>query len=115
MLEFKELTSGQSAKDTARYFQSYQSIDNLRKDLIGIDNGGSFLKQEHMTMGETEQNSNSGSAVLKNALRQRKEFCAIANKVWGLNIDVELCENEQQQIVQPKGSQTLDRESGGEE
>ena len=115
MLEFKELTSGQSAKDTARYFQSYQSIDNLRKDLIGIDNGGSFLKQEHMTMGETEQNSNSGSAVLKNALRQRKEFCAIANKVWGLNIDVELCENEQQQIVQPKGSQTLDRDSGGEE
>lgn len=116
MLEFKELTSGQSSKDTARYFQSYQSIDNLRKDLIGVDNGGTFLKQEHTTLGETETNSNSGSAVLNNALRQRKEFCAIANKVWGLNLDVELCEAEQQQFVEPPGAQTIDRNNeGGEE
>jgi len=115
MLEFKEL-SGQSAKDSARYFQSYQSIDNLRKDLIGIDNGGTFLKQEHATEMETETNSNSGSAVLNNALRQRKDFCAIVNKVWGLNIDVELCQSEQQEIVEPQGEQTKDRndESGDE-
>lgn len=114
MLDFKEL-SGQSAKDSARYFQSYQSIDNLRKDLIGIDNGGTFLKQEHATEMETETNSNSGSAVLKNALRQRKDFCAIVNKVWGLNIDVELCGGDEQQIVETQGAQTLDRNEGGEE
>ena len=118
MLEFKEL-SGQSAKDSARYFQSYQSIDNLRKDLIGIDNGGTFLKQEHATEMETQTNSNSsvsGSAVLKNALRQRKDFCAIVNKVWGLNIDVELCESEQQQIAEAPGAQSNDRnDNGGEE
>ena len=65
---------------------------------------------------ETETNSNSGSAVLNNALRQRKDFCAIVNKVWGLNIDVELCQSEQQEIVEPQGEQTKDRndESGDE-
>ena len=42
-------TMGTSVKDTARYFQSYQSIENLRKDIIGIDNGGTFMKQEHTT------------------------------------------------------------------
>jgi len=115
MLDFKEL-SGQSAKDSARYFQSYQSIDNLRKDLIGIDNGGTFLKQEHATEMETQTNSNSGSAVLKNALRQRKDFCAIVNKVWGLDIDVELCGSDEQQIVETQGAQTKDRnDKGGDE
>jgi len=120
MLEFKELSSGQSSKDSARYFQSYQSIDNLRKDLIGSDNGGSFLKQEHATEKETETNSNTsgggGSSVLKNALRQRKEFCAIANKVWGLDIDVQLCESEESQNIEEQGTQTKDRnDDGGEE
>jgi hypothetical protein len=117
MLEFKELSSGQSSKDSARYFQSYQSIDNLRKDLIGSDNGGTFLKQEHATEKETETNSNtsgaSGSAVLKNALRQRKEFCSIVNKVWGLNIDVELCQSEESQNVEGQGAQTDDRQDTG--
>ena len=31
-LELKELT-GSAVKDSARYFQSYQSIDNIRKNL----------------------------------------------------------------------------------
>jgi hypothetical protein len=113
-LEFKEL-SGSSVKDTARYFQSYQSIDNLRKDIIGVDNGGTFMKQEHTTNMETQTNSNSGSAILNNALRVRKEFCRIANKVFGLTIDVELRESEQQQFVEPPGAQTQDRNKEGEE
>ena len=113
--ELKELNGG-NAKDTARYFQSYQSIDNLRKDIIGGDNGGTFMKQEHTTDKETETNSNQsngGSAVLNNALRMRKDFCAIVNKVFGLNIEVEPMGGSQENIVEEKGSQTKDRE--GEE
>lgn len=106
---------GSSVKDTARYFQSYQSIDNLRKDIIGQDNGGTFMKQEHTTEMETETNSNSGSAVLNNALRMRQDFCNIANKVFGLNMSVEIKGGSESNIVEPEGAQTKDRKKEGEE
>ena len=110
--ELKELM-GSSVKDTARYFQSYQSIDNLRKDVIGIDNGGTFMKQEHTTEMETEANTSGGSFVLNNALRMRKEFCDIANKVFGLNIEVDVKGGSEGDSIVPQGAQTKDRE--GEE
>jgi len=110
--ELKELM-GSSVKDTARYFQSYQSIENLRKDVIGVDNGGTFMKQEHTTEMETEANSSGGSFVLNNALRMRKEFCDIANKVFGLNIQVDVKGGAKDESIVPQGAQTKDRE--GEE
>jgi len=111
--ELKELT-GTSVKDTARYFQSYQSIDNLRKDLIGQDNGGTFMKQEHTTEMETESNSNSGSAVLNNALRMRQDFCAIVKKVFGLDISVEVKGGSEQDSIIEEGAQSEDRKPSDE-
>lgn len=114
--QLQELNKAVS-KDSARYFQSYQSIDNLRKDMIGADNGGTFMKQEHTTEMETETNSNTnedGSLVLQNALRMRQEFCAIVKKVFGLNIQVEIKSDSGKDSVAPKGSQSKERE-GDEE
>lgn len=111
--DLKELM-GSSVKDTARYFQSYQSVENLRKDIIGIDNGGTFMKQEHTTEMETEANSSGGSFVLNNALRMRKEFCEIVNKTFGLHIDVDVKGGKKDASIVPEGAQTKDRE-GGEE
>ena|GEM_PF-4548097 len=110
--QLQELT-GSNIKDTARYFQSYQSIDNLRKDMIGADNGGTFMKQEHTTEMETKANTSSSSLVLTNALRMREDFCAIVNKVWGLNISVEAVKDESNASIIPEGAQTKDRK--GEE
>ena len=113
--ELKELT-GANVKDSARYFQSYQSIDNLRKDIIGIDNGGTFMKQEHTTEMETQTNSNGGSFVLNNALRMREAFCETVNHVFGLNIQVDVKGASQTSLVAPQGAQTKDRnndEGGG--
>lgn len=114
--ELKELT-GANVKDSARYFQSYQSIDNLRKDIIGIDNGGTFMKQEHTTEMETQTNSNGGSFVLNNALRMRQAFCETVNHVFGLNIQVDVKGASQTSLVAPQGSQTKDRnnDQGGEQ
>lgn len=107
-LELKELTGNAQAKDQARYFQTYQSFDNLRKDIIGSSNGGAFLKQEHMTTDETSLNSSSASAVLENALRQRKEFCELVNEYFNLTIDVKIKENQSKPIVEEEGQQTKD-------
>jgi len=112
--DLKELM-GTSVKDTARYFQSYQSIENLRKDIIGIDNGGTFMKQEHTTEMETEANTSGGSYVLNNALRMRKEFCDIVNKTFGLNLDVDVKGGEKDASIVPEGAQSEERNEGGEE
>ena len=111
--DLKELTGG-NVKDSARYFQSYQSIDNLRKDIIGIDNGGTFMKQEHTTEMETQTNSNGGSFVLNNALRMRQDFCETVNKVFGLDIQVDLKNASQDSLVAPQGAQTKDRNNDGQ-
>lgn len=113
-LELKELV-GSNLKDSARYFQSYQSIDNLRKDLIGMESGGTFLKQEHMTESETATNSNGGSAILNNALRMRKDFCKIVNKVFGLSIDVEIKGAQNSVIVSAPGAQSKEKEGDDEQ
>ena len=111
--DLKELT-GTSPKDTARYFQSFQSIDNLRKDLIGSDNGGTFMKQEHTTEMETKANTNSGSCVLNNALRMRQSFCEIVNNVFDLNISVDVKNASEGEIVTPEGEQSIERNEGDE-
>ena len=103
-MELKEIT-GSQAKDSARYMQSFQSIDNIRKSVIGSDNAGAFLKQEHMTEQETETNSNSASAVLNNALRMRQEFCELVNHFFGLNASVELNGQSEEELIAPQGEQ----------
>lgn len=113
--ELKEITK-ETSKDSARYFQSYQSFDNLRKDILGIPNGGTFMKQEHMTEAESGQNGNSASSVFNNGLRVRKEFCEIANAVFGLSISVEGEQPEPTQVVEEPGSQSKQADNqGGEE
>lgn len=108
-MELKEL-QGQSTKDSARYMQSFQSIDNLRKEIIGLENGGQFQKMEHMTEMETDVNTGSGSSVLENSLRMRKEFCELVNKFFGLNIDVVVKGQGESEIVAPEGEHTKQQE-----
>ena len=104
--DLQELKGTGQAKDSARYFQSYSSFDNLRKELIGVPNGGQFLKQEHSTEAETSLSQSSGSLVLDNSLRQRKEFCDLVNYYYGLNISVDINEIEESSIVEEPGAQT---------
>ena len=113
-MDLQELSGGSQAKDQARYFQTYQSFDNLRKDVIGMQNSGQFMKQEHTTEMETEVNTSSGSAILENALRQRKEFCDLVNEYYGLNLSVEIKGGGQNDIVAPQGEQTKQIEGDDE-
>lgn len=108
--ELQELQGNKDSKDTSRYFQAYQSWDNLRKELIGIDNGGQFLKQEHMTDMENTLTGSEGNAILRNALRMRQEFCELVNHYYGLNMSVSLCQEGERKIVEEKGSQSLERD-----
>lgn len=100
-----------NSKDSNRYFQVYQSFENLRKDILGMPNSGTFMKMSIQTDSEVEQNKSSGSPVLENALRQRKEFCEIVNSVFGLSIDVEVSETEEPELI-GVSSNNSDRNDG---
>ena len=56
-------------------------------------------------MDESEANS-SGDSVLKNALRQREEFCELINYYFDLNVSVEINIDESQEIIGDESSQT---------
>ena len=99
-----------SPKDSSRYFQTYQSFDNLRKDIIGVPNGGTFMKQEHMTDQETDLNSNAASYVLKNAVRMRSEWAELCNHYYGLNIVVKESQVESNDVVAEKGQHTKNQD-----
>ena len=103
-----------SPKDSSRYFQTYQSFDNLRKDLIGVANGGTFMKQEHITDQETELNSNSGTAVLNNALRMRREWADLVNHYTGLNIEWSLQESREYEMIAEEGAHSKSQKGEGE-
>lgn len=87
-LEFQELAGGNVAA-SAEFLQSMQSIDNLRLQMLGIQNGGLFQKKEHMLQEEQDLNSGSDNITMNDALAQRQSACEIINKVFGLNITVE--------------------------
>lgn len=115
---FKEMTKAQSISDSQRYWQSYQAWDNLRKEIIGIANGGQHLKMEHSTDAETEMSSTSASAVMNNALRMRLNFCDIINAQFGLNVSVNSLEEMESSLIEDEGAQSAqinDEEVGTDE
>ncbi len=98
-------------RDSNRYFQVYQSFENLRKDIIGRPNSGTFMKNSIQTDNEVEQNNSDGTAVMNNALRQRKEFCELANNVLGLGMEVAVRGAENSTVV-GVSSNNSDRNDG---
>lgn len=84
-LEFQELTSGEVAK-AEEFMLAMQSLDNYRLSLFGLDNGGLFQKKSHMLEAEQEMNAGSVGLVNEDGLRNRQDFCTIANSIFGLQM-----------------------------
>lgn len=103
-LDFQDLTSGNVAQ-VSEFLQTMQSLDNLRLQCLGIENGGVFTKKEHILQEEQDLNSGSDSITMKDALKQREDACEKINNVFGLNISVSPNEptNEEEMEVEEDG------------
>lgn len=88
-MEFQELADAPTSK-AEDYFLAMQSLDNLRLQTYGLDNKGLYEKKAHTTNEENSMNTESASAKLTDGLEIRKHFCDLANKLFGLNISVEV-------------------------
>lgn len=84
-LDFQELTGGQVAK-AEEFMLALQSLDNYRLSLYGLDNGGLFQKKSHMLAAEQEMNAGNTGLVAEDGLRNRQDFCVIANSIFGTSM-----------------------------
>ena len=90
-IEFQDLglNSGETPEGSLMYMQS---IDHYRQSLMGVKNTGVYEKKAHVLEGEEKVNEESDQSVLLDGLNNRKRFCEIANKVYGLNMSVSIDE-----------------------
>lgn len=84
-LDFQELAGGNVAK-AEEFMLALQSLDNYRLSLYGLDNGGLFQKKSHMLEAEQEMNAGNTGLVAEDGLRNRQDFCVIANTIWGTSM-----------------------------
>ena len=90
-------------------FQTYQSFDNLRKDIHRFIKWRSIYETRTYNSNGNEVNTSSGSATLENGLRLRQEFCDLVNEYFGLSISVSANQSESDEEIAPEGAQTKDR------
>lgn len=94
-LEFQQLTDA-NVQNVDDFLKVMQSVDNLRLQMLGLENGGVFEKQEHMLQDEQDLNSGSDAVALNDGLTLRQEACDLFNATFGTNITVRV--NEEIQI-----------------
>ena len=113
-VEFQELTGGEVAK-AEEFMQAMQSLDNFRKSLYGLENGGLFEKKAHMLEDEQQMNGGSTSLVIQDGLEIRQRFCELANKIWGLNMSVRINDAALQQMQEDDQEEPMNDEGGNED
>lgn len=84
-IEFQELSDNAAGK-SEEYMLAYQSLDNFRKETLGIPSGGVFEKKAHTLESEQAMNGSNVDLVLADGLQCRQNFCNIVNSIWGLGI-----------------------------
>jgi len=71
-------------------WQSFASLDNLRMEYLGILNNGVFEKRERFLSDEVAGKQTVAKLLLTDDLVNRKIFCQLVNKIYNLNISVEI-------------------------
>lgn len=113
-VEFQELTDKSGTK-MAEYMETLQSLNNLRRETYGINNSGVFQKSSHMLESEQEMNTNSSSLVMDDGLQLRKHFCEVVKYVFGIDIQVQENQQEQESTEISNGDNPKDKQEGGNE
>ncbi len=72
--------------DTQNYWECFVSLDNLRENMIGIENNGIFKKKERVLKGEQELEAGSADLVYQDGLFNRQQFCERCNALFGTNM-----------------------------
>lgn len=72
--------------DSQAYWECFVSLDNLRENMMGIENTGIFKKKERELRLNVEMEAGNAHLVYQDGLYQRQTFCEIFNALFGENI-----------------------------
>lgn len=84
-VDIQELADGSPLK-SEEYLLALQSLDNIRKGTLGIENGGIFQKKAHKLESEQNGNESSVATVFQDGLSQRQHFANIFNSIFGTQL-----------------------------
>lgn len=79
-----------STKSTAQmmeFWNSWQSLENLRLSSAGIANDGMIQKSTYQNINEQMLDNIGNNPIIIDGWFQRLKFCSIANAIWGTNIN----------------------------
>lgn len=91
-LEFQDLGSAANAADVEQFSLAMQLMDNLRLSTLGITNGGLFQKQGTVLQQQQNAADMANGYVLMDGLKQRQQFCTIANSIFGTTMWCEIAQ-----------------------
>lgn len=83
--EIQNLQSNSPAA-MADFWNTFMSVDNLRKSTMGINNDGVVQKSQYQSDTEQMLDISTASQVYYNSFVERLKFAAIVNSIWGLDI-----------------------------
>lgn len=69
--------------NTQAYWECFVSLDNLRENLMGIENTGIFKKKERDLKMNVEMEAGNAHLVYQDGLYQRQRTCEIMNAMFG--------------------------------
>lgn len=67
-------------------WETFNSLDNLRKATMGTANSGVFNKKERMLQSEQMLNGSNADDIYMDGLRQRQRYCELFNQYYGANM-----------------------------
>lgn len=87
---FKDVNTEAPKANPQQLWQSFESLDNLRMEYLGILNNGVYEKSERNNTDEVAGKQTVAKLTLNDDLWHRKEFCKLVKKIFDLDIKVEI-------------------------
>ena len=109
-IEFQDLgtSGGQGTPEGSLMY--VQALDNYRRSLLGIENGGIYQKKAHVLEEEESVNDADTRSVLADGLEWRKRFCELGNAVFGLSMSVSIDEEASKEPNEEKPEEKKEKE-----
>lgn len=110
--EMQDLTNPASYNGQA-YWETFNSLDNLRMGMLGLVNNGTFNKKERKLEGESNVEAGNADLVAENSLQERMKFANALNSIYGTNISVEFvgCASEEEGEEESEEEEMKEEES----
>lgn len=92
--DFKVVQTGANPAVLQQMWDNYYKHENNVKQILGINNNSMPDKSERLLVDEVNANDEQTAINIDIRLKERQHFCEIANKLFGLNISVDVKHNQ---------------------